>query len=294
MFLSAVCNRKHSNWRKETNPEILLTEISIVKQPSKVDVILPTYRWGNWGSEIANDPSFQGTQDLPSGDFPGGPVVTTPPSITGIMGSIPGWGAKIPYAEGQLSLCATTREACVLRWRATRCSEDLACSPPTKDLNSDPSLTSVLMYFRWLTIPVLTTVPTCVLHFVVGRPGLWWRLTWKQILNSPLLVTLVLFTMFGYLWLLWVFAVARGLLVAARAFSSCGEQRLLSSCSAWASLCDGLSDCGAGLQSLGSVVVAHRLNWIWRGVSCPPIHWTTREVTCLSFNVAKHVQSYFP
>ena len=67
--------------------------------------------------------------DLPSGDFLGGPVVRTPPSITGTMGSIPGWGTKIPYAEGQLSLCATTREACVLRWRATHFSEDLARSP---------------------------------------------------------------------------------------------------------------------------------------------------------------------
>ena len=66
-------------------------------------------------------------------------------------------------------------------------------------------------------------------------------------LNSLLLVVLVLFKMFSYLWLLWVFVVARGLFVAARAFSSCGEQRLLSSCSMWASPCDGLSDCGAGL-----------------------------------------------
>ena len=66
-------------------------------------------------------------------------------------------------------------------------------------------------------------------------------------LNSLLLVVLVLFKMFSYLWLLWVFVVACGLLVAARAFSSCGEQRLLSSCSVWPSLCDGLSDCGAGL-----------------------------------------------
>ena len=33
------------------------------------------------------------------------------PSNTGDMGSIPSQGAKIPHATGQLSPCATTREA---------------------------------------------------------------------------------------------------------------------------------------------------------------------------------------
>ena len=33
-------------------------------------------------------------------DFPGGPVVKTSPSNAGGAGSIPGWGAKIPYASG--------------------------------------------------------------------------------------------------------------------------------------------------------------------------------------------------
>ena len=32
------------------------------------------------------------------GDFPGGPVVETLPSHVGGVGSIPGWGAKIPHA----------------------------------------------------------------------------------------------------------------------------------------------------------------------------------------------------
>ena len=33
-------------------------------------------------------------------DFPGGPVVKTSPSNAGGVGSIPGWGAKIPHALG--------------------------------------------------------------------------------------------------------------------------------------------------------------------------------------------------
>ena len=37
------------------------------------------------------------------GDFPGSPVVKNPPSNVGDVGSIPGWGAKIPHAMGQLS-----------------------------------------------------------------------------------------------------------------------------------------------------------------------------------------------
>ena len=44
------------------------------------------------------------------GDFPGGPMVKNLPSNAGDVGSIPGWGTKIPHAVGQLSLCATTTE----------------------------------------------------------------------------------------------------------------------------------------------------------------------------------------
>ena len=66
-----------------------------------------------------------------TGDFPGVPVVKNPPSNAGDMGSIPGWGTKIPHAAGQLSPraanyraltlwnpCATTGE------KPTRCNEE--------------------------------------------------------------------------------------------------------------------------------------------------------------------------
>ena len=43
-------------------------------------------------------------------DFPDGPVVKNPPSNAEDSGCIPGWGAKIPHALGQLSQCATTTE----------------------------------------------------------------------------------------------------------------------------------------------------------------------------------------
>ena len=43
-------------------------------------------------------------------DFLGGPVVKNLPSNAGDGGSIPGGGTKNPYATGQLSLCASTRE----------------------------------------------------------------------------------------------------------------------------------------------------------------------------------------
>ena len=47
-------------------------------------------------------------------DFPGGPVVKNPPHNAGDVGSIPGQGTKIPHAEGQLSLHATTTELACL------------------------------------------------------------------------------------------------------------------------------------------------------------------------------------
>ena len=51
-------------------------------------------------------------------DFPGGPVVKTPPSNAGDAGSIPGPGAKISHAAGQLSLHATTTEPTHHNYRA--------------------------------------------------------------------------------------------------------------------------------------------------------------------------------
>ena len=40
-------------------------------------------------------------------DFPGGTVVKNLPCNAGDMGSIPGWGAKVPHAEGKQSLSTT-------------------------------------------------------------------------------------------------------------------------------------------------------------------------------------------
>ena len=44
-----------------------------------------------------------GIQLRPGADFPGGPVVKNPPSNAGGTGSIPGRGAEIPHASGQLT-----------------------------------------------------------------------------------------------------------------------------------------------------------------------------------------------
>ena len=58
---------------------------------------------------------------------------------------------------------------------------------------------------------------------------------------SGVIFFLFLNILFRYFWLCWVFIAARAF------FSSCGEQGLLSSCSAQASHCSGFS-----LQSAGS------------------------------------------
>jgi len=47
-------------------------------------------------------------------DFPGGPVVKSPPCNAGDMSLIPGQGTKIPHAAGQLSPGAATTESCAL------------------------------------------------------------------------------------------------------------------------------------------------------------------------------------
>ena len=43
-------------------------------------------------------------------DFPGGPAVKNPPWNARDMGSVPGWGSKIPHATEQPSLSATTKD----------------------------------------------------------------------------------------------------------------------------------------------------------------------------------------
>ena len=45
-------------------------------------------------------------------------MVKNPPSNAGDAGSILGWGTKIPYAVGQLSLHTTTIELTLLKERA--------------------------------------------------------------------------------------------------------------------------------------------------------------------------------
>ena len=67
-------------------------------------------------------------------DFPHGPVVKNPLSDTGDVGSIPGWGTKIPHAMGQISPRATTTEPVGLNERAlapqtTEPMHSGACAP---------------------------------------------------------------------------------------------------------------------------------------------------------------------
>ena len=53
--------------------------------------------------------------------FPGGSVVKNPPCNAGDMGSIPGWGTKIPHAMEQISPQATSTET------VSASTEDPAC-----------------------------------------------------------------------------------------------------------------------------------------------------------------------
>ena len=44
-------------------------------------------------------------------DFPGGPVLQPPPCSQGNMGSMPGWGTKVPHTAEQLSPHTATVES---------------------------------------------------------------------------------------------------------------------------------------------------------------------------------------
>ena len=45
-------------------------------------------------------------------EFPGSPVVKTLPANAGGMGSIPGWGAKIPHALGPKNQNTKQKQYC--------------------------------------------------------------------------------------------------------------------------------------------------------------------------------------
>ena len=64
------------------------------------------------GKDVERDevPCLFQSSKLPSGDFPGGPVVKNPPVNAGDTGLIPGLGTKIPHPMGQLSLRSATTE----------------------------------------------------------------------------------------------------------------------------------------------------------------------------------------
>ena len=64
-----------------------------------------------------------------SRDFPDYPVVKTLLSSAGDTDSIPGWGTKIPYSTGQLSLHTATRES-------PRTAVKTQCSPQKRKKKS--------------------------------------------------------------------------------------------------------------------------------------------------------------
>ena len=67
-------------------------------------------------------------------------MLKNPPSNTGDTSSIAGWGTKIPYAAGQLSLRAAAREAHVPPLLNPSTPESVLCSKRRHHvhLNKDP------------------------------------------------------------------------------------------------------------------------------------------------------------
>ena len=116
---------------------------------------------------------------------------------------------------------------------------------------------------------LLSTSP-CPLHFILYRPQ---PLTWnKRPHHNPE----ASFYLFIYVCMC-LFLAALGLCCYKRAFSSWGEQGLLSSCSAWVSLCGGFSCCRAqapgraGFSSCGTQVYLPRGMWNIPGPGIKPV-----------------------
>ena len=85
---------------------------------------------------------------------------------------------------------------------------------------------------------------------------------WLNIKDTDLSLYIVFF--------LFVFLAALGLCCCSRAFSSCSEWGLLSSCGAWASHCSGFSWCREqALGHRGSAVVANGTSWPVACGICP-------------------------
>ena len=59
-------------------------------------------RGSRWSTDIVHYTDT--VKNVTSRDFPGGPVINNPPCNVEDTGSILGWGTKIPYEVGQLSL----------------------------------------------------------------------------------------------------------------------------------------------------------------------------------------------
>ena len=150
-------DNKHSTFQalkdKKRQPRILYSE----KVTSRVkDKGLP------WGSSAGSPSSIpgQGTRPhvpqlrvprihlkIPHGDFPGGPVVESPPANAGDMGSIPGLGSSHTLQENCVSQLLSPQVATteahhlepVLRNKRSHCNEKPAHWKESPDSSEDPA-----------------------------------------------------------------------------------------------------------------------------------------------------------
>ena len=76
------------------------------------------------------------------GDFPGGPVAKNPPYNAGDPGSVPGWGIKILYSAGQLSLRAASPEPTLHNQRS--CMMQGRSQVPPR-----PNAAKYFFFFNW-------------------------------------------------------------------------------------------------------------------------------------------------
>ena len=86
-------------------------------------------------------------------DFSGVQWSKNQPCNAGDVGSIPGWGTKIPHAAEQLSLHSTTREPACHDERSRRHSDDPVCQwrpDPAEETSKEKSQRGRAMASLWL------------------------------------------------------------------------------------------------------------------------------------------------
>ena len=119
------------------------------------------YYWHNGFFSTLNiwSPHIRAIQELIPTDFPGDPVVKNLPSSVGDVGSVPGWGTKIPHAAGHHAITKNPSTAI-----KTQCSQNKQTKGFIPQKEGKPELWGLQILCKFLLN----------WRYVLGPSG-WWQ-----------------------------------------------------------------------------------------------------------------------